>query len=408
MALTIVLGAVAAALTAAHPPDAASRELLRSLAIVSVDSRDLSSSIQYLVRYAGSKPAETAAPLTLAQYPLAAAMSAWTKAVYCERHGCQFRLFWASPNASAFKPWFKSRENKKKAPPLNSAWLKPLTIHHVLTTTSFEFVLFLDGDALFTRFDVSLAPLLRDMRAQQRNIALGLPNSQGHNAGVILVRRSPETLAFVREWWETHAHTNWSHYSSRPFFEQTTLNFAMLAQKRYMSTLCETDLLTSGELNHTLALIQQGADLTVGKAGDKKMDHAWRATNRQYAKRCMYGVDPNIGPILDHLSTGKTKTRVRKDHAMASLAAQPHRTPKKVEESVLLQSSVRTGTQTVLVLEKMMQSMIKSDWLVSDAAAAEDVAPLDWLADTAHQPSPTPATRPSEKVSAGWIGRVWG
>ena len=109
MPLTIVLGAVAAALTAAHPPDAASRELLRSLAIVSVDSRNLSSSIQYLVRYAGSKPAETAAPLTLAQYPLAAAMSAWTKAVYCERHGCQFRLFWASPNASAFKPWFKSR-----------------------------------------------------------------------------------------------------------------------------------------------------------------------------------------------------------------------------------------------------------------------------------------------------------
>ena len=56
MSLAIVLGAVAAALTAAHPPDAASRELLRSLAIVSVDSRDLSSSIQYLVRYAGTKP----------------------------------------------------------------------------------------------------------------------------------------------------------------------------------------------------------------------------------------------------------------------------------------------------------------------------------------------------------------
>ena len=43
-------------------------ELMRSLAIVSVDSRDLSTSIQYLVRYAGSKAEKdpALAPLTFA------------------------------------------------------------------------------------------------------------------------------------------------------------------------------------------------------------------------------------------------------------------------------------------------------------------------------------------------------
>ena len=354
-------------------------ELMRSLAIVSVDSRDLSTSIQYLVRYAGSKAEKdpALAPLTFAKYPLASAMSAWTKAVYCERHGCTFKLFWASANSSAFNPWVQSQAAAKPRPrnsKLNSAWLKPLTIHHVLSTTKFEFVLFLDGDVLLTRFDVSLAPLLRDMRAQRRNLALGLPNVQGHNAGVILVRRAPETLTLVREWWETHAQPKWWRYSTKVFFEQTTLNFAILAQKRYMSTLCESDLLTGGELNASLQRLLQGRDLTQGH-GDHEMSDAWRTTHRMYAKRCMYGVDPTIGPVLYHLSTGQTKHRVRADHAAARRATSPAETS---NTDPLLQGAVRAGTQTVLVLEKMMHALVKSDWLVSGAAAAETIPPLKW------------------------------
>ena len=352
-----------------------------SLVIVSVDNRDFTSAIQYAVRYAGSLPvvkaraartkanvgqatsikstSPAAEPLTSTHYPLASSLSAWTKALYCQRHGYTFRFFQASTNHSAFRPW--SAHGK-----LHGAWLKPLTLLHMLRTTPHEFVLLLDGDVVVRRQNVSLAPLLKFMRARNRHVALGLPNAQGHNSGVLLVRNSAEGLDFVHEWWDTHRQATWLAYATRPFWEQTTLNFAILAQPRYSRLLVETDLFESDRatLADALARHKNGtARAPTSHAEDRHMSDQWWATNRANAQSFLHGIEASKGPLFAHFSTGKVKNRVRRDHELAS--EQQGAITKLNKNSQLLRGPVRKSTQSMMVLEEMMRTMATSEWVVS-------------------------------------------
>jgi hypothetical protein len=348
-------------------------DIMRSLAIVSVDNRDLSTGIQNAVRYArGHGANHSAGPLTLAQFPYSSGLSAWTKALYCERHGCTFRLFQASANHSAFRPWYRAGGPEGK---LNTAWLKPLTLLHALRTTSFEFVLFTDGDVLFRRLEVSLKPLLKFMRKHDRYLATGLLNVQGHNAGILLVRNRPEAHTFLHSWWATHkVGSNWSQYSNKTYFEQTTLNFAMLAQPRYCKQLVETDLLASGELPSSLSKLARGVDLTTAEGKNKRDRHitaAWLATNDKFTRRFFFGLKAHDF-LFEHMSTGRTKARIREDHKMAMLEAGGEPSPSPPEaflHGAMRGCSMRGCTQAVLVLEQMMRTMVGSKWVVpaSDA-----------------------------------------
>lgn len=117
-------------------------------------------------------------------------------------------------------------------------WIKVLTLNNIINEPKnrgkYKYILYLDYDAIFTNFDISLEFLLSDMKKQEKSITscsifVGKnPNVFDlGNAGVILFRIDSKTRAFIKQWMDgfERVKKNWKyqHKSWRCTYSSTNV-----------------------------------------------------------------------------------------------------------------------------------------------------------------------------------------
>lgn len=361
------------------------------------------------VNYSGTRgraePPREPHSLTLS-FPSQAALSAWPKAVFATRYGyAGFRHLQVDPcrpleSAAScrgpFAPFFNRSEGR------HPSWLKPLALRYLFT--EYDVVLMTDTDVVPCRMDISLDEIIAELLRTGRGFATG-PHASfgGVNTGVLLMRRTPLMLEMLDEWWAMAGPgAPMRKYAFSGLWEQGAMNDlrgGLLSQKRYATSLVETDLLATNVDdigNHSDASYSHPC------AGSRKEFHSNAAAafsalaNRALAKgSSISDVDPNWrhrayyghACVWRHLSTGRVKKRLREIAASGNHRGN-HRgnhsgndgsvhKPEPLKAAWLLgDAAARAFTRSSLVMEELVGAMAHLD-IVRVVSGSGGAAPQD-------------------------------